>query len=64
MGVYNEEGGQAMHCSLTKSGAVLNIIVVHVMARADSEERAMLSRWIFEVVNTLGAEARVLIVGA
>eukprot|EP00969_Alexandrium_andersonii_P076605 3377593-Alexandrium_andersonii.AAC.1 len=62
MGSYNAEGGQAMHCTLSRKGAVLNIIVVHAMARAESEERAQLSKWIFHVVNTLGAEARVIIV--
>eukprot|EP00969_Alexandrium_andersonii_P069604 3070920-Alexandrium_andersonii.AAC.1 len=52
-----------MHCTLTRKGAVINVIVVHATARADPEEREQLSHWIFQLVNTLGADARVIMVG-
>eukprot|EP00969_Alexandrium_andersonii_P065971 2909667-Alexandrium_andersonii.AAC.1 len=52
-----------MHCTLTRKGAVVNVINVHVTARADPEDRDKHTQWILHTVNTLGADARVIMVG-
>eukprot|EP00969_Alexandrium_andersonii_P229609 10140551-Alexandrium_andersonii.AAC.1 len=52
-----------MHCTLRRKGALVNVIVVHVSARADDAARKLHSQWIIDTANTLGSEARIIVAG-